>query len=351
MSIVFVLLYFFYWLIEQSCFKKYRRIFLFASCAVLTFIVGFRSFQWPDTAVYAQSFLFYTNDLFNYSISDVGDGYSDKGFYFLSSVIKTFVSDYTIYFLIISTLTFFFIYKSLRYYCIYPLIGLCIYVARFMLSRNMMQIRAALAIAIVIYALQYVGKRDFKRYLLFVILGTTLHMSLLLALPLYWLDKIKITSNIILYCIVGAFLCVLMFSSLIIDKLSEVSMLYNIAQTYTLENSGYTAGLGLYNPMLYYQTFILLMFTYNEKKLFGIVPYYITIRNGYFYSTTLLIILSPFLVLAGRTSTIFATCEMFIIPSLILVLPIRYRSVGFFGVGVIASAFFYLNYSSASANF
>ena len=161
MPIVFVLFYFFYWLIEQSCFKIYQRIFLFASCVVLTFIVGFRSFQWPDTAVYAQSFLFYTNDLLNYSISDVGDGYSDKGFYFLSSVIKTFVSDYTIYFLIISTLTFFFIYKSLRYYCIYPLIGLCIYMARFMLSRNMMQIRAALAIAIVIYALQYVGKRDF----------------------------------------------------------------------------------------------------------------------------------------------------------------------------------------------
>lgn len=351
MPIVFALNYLFYWLIEQSGLKKYRRIFLFASCAVLTFIVGFRSLQWPDTAVYAQSFLFYTNDLFNYSISDVGDGYSDKGFYFLSSVIKTFVSDYTIYFLIISILTFYFLYRSLRHYCIYPLIGLCVYIARFMLSRNMMQIRAALAIAVVVYAIQYVGKKDFKRYLLFITLGSALHISLILALPLYWIDKIKITSNKILYTIIGAFICVGMFSSLIVGKLSEISMMYNIAESYTSEDSEYTTGLGLHNPMLYYQTFILLMFTYNEKKLSKVLPYYVTIRNSYFYSTMLLIILSPFLVLAGRVSTIFATCEVFIIPSLILVLPPKYRSMGFIGVGFLLSAFFYLNYSSVIANF
>lgn len=351
MTVAFIILYFFYWLIEMSSFKIYRRIFLFASCAVSTFIVGLRSLQWPDTAVYAQSFLFYTNDLFNYSISDVGDGYSDKGFYFLSSVIKTFVSDYTIYFLIISILTFYFLYRSLRHYCIYPLIGLCVYIARFMLSRNMMQIRAALAIVIVIYAIQYVGKKDFKKYLLYVILGTTLHVSLILALPLYWMDKIKITSHTILYCILGALLCVGMFSSLVTGKISDLSMMYNIAQSYTSEKSEYTTGLGLHNPMLYYQAFILLMFAYNENKLAKVVPYYVTIRNSYFYSTILLIVLSPFLVLAGRTSTIFATCEMFIIPSLILVFPPRYRNMGFFGVGFLLSVFFYLNYSSVIANF
>lgn len=351
MPVVFVLLYFFYWLIEQSCFKIYRRIILYISCIVLTLIVGLRSFQWPDTAVYAQSFLLYTNDLFNYSISDVVDGYSDKGFYFLSSVIKTFVSDYTIYFLIISMLTFFFIYKSLRYYCIYPLIGLSVYMARFMLSRNMMQIRAALAIAIVIYALQYVSKKEFKKYLLLILVGTTLHMSLILALPLYWIDRIKITSNTILYCILGAFLCVAISSSLIVGKISEFSMQYNIAQSYTAANSEFTTGLGLYNSMLYYQTFILLMFAYNEKKLSKVVPYYVTIRNAYFYSTILLIILSPFLVLAGRTSTIYATCEIFIIPSLIFIFPPRYRSWGGLGVGFVVSAFFYLNYSSVAANF
>lgn len=350
MLIVFILVYIFYWLVDQS-YKRVRYAILSISCIILILCTGLRSFRWNDTAVYAQSFLYYTNNIFNYSFSDTANGYTEKGFYFLSSIIKTFTSDCTIYFLIISFITFYFIKKSLRCYCIYPLIGLSVYIARFMLGRNMMQIRAALSIAIVVYALQYINKKKLYRFLFFAIISILIHTSMIIALPLYWINKIKITKYTILYCIIGAFLCTTIFSSFLVNKVTELSVIYDIATSYTNENSEFTIGLGIYNPMIYYQTIILLIFTYYDKNISHVLPYYTIIRNGYFYSTIILILFSSFSALSGRTSTIYATFEIFIIPSLILIFPPKYRFIGFIGTGGIVSIFFYLNYSTAISNF
>ncbi|WP_294630309.1 EpsG family protein [uncultured Bacteroides sp.] len=317
----------------------------------LIFCTGLRSFQWNDTSVYAQSFQYYTNDLFDYSISDMGNGYSDKGFYFLSSVIKTFTSSYTIYFLIIAALTFYFLVSSLRTYCIYPLIGLCVYISRFILTRNMMQIRAALAIAVVVWALRYIDEKKLKKFLFTIVIAMSLHMSAVIALPLYWLNKIKITPMFILCGIIGAFVCIMGGTSLIMNKVQEISMMYNVATSYTSENSSYTMGMGVSNPMIYYQTLLLLLFTFLSERLSKVVPHYTVVRDGYFYSTVLLIILSPFGVLSGRASTIYATFEIFIIPSLIFAFSPKYRFMGFMGVGVILSVLFYMNYISVVSNF
>ncbi len=350
MPSLFVLFYLFAWFIDQS-FKRYRNVFLTIFGIVLIFCTGLRSFQWNDTSVYAQSFQYYTNDLSNYSILDTGSGYSEKGFYFLSSVIKTFTSSYTIYFLIIAALTFYFLNSSLRTYCIYPLIGLCVYISRFILTRNMMQIRAALAIVVVVWALRYIDEKKLKFFLLSIVIAMSLHISAIIALPLYWLNKIKITPQFILYSIIGAFVCVMGGASVLMGKVQEISMMYNVATSYTSESSSYTMGMGLSNPMIYYQTLLLLLFTLLQERLSQVVPYYTVVRDGYFYSTLLLIILSPFGVLAGRTSTIYATFEIFIIPSLIFAFSPKYRFIGFMGVGVILSALFYLNYMSVVSNF
>lgn len=56
--------------------------------------------------------------------------------------------------------------------------------------------------------------------------------------------------------------------------------------------SQYTAGYGLSNPVIYYQTMILMAFMFRERKLCNAIPYYFTIRNGYLYSTTILILLT-----------------------------------------------------------
>ena len=170
LTVILILFYIFCCVVETT--RTHRHSVLALACFVLTLIVGFRSLEWSDTGVYAYAFQHYTNTLFRYSMQDDPYGYAEGGFYFLSSFIRTFTADYTIYFLLISAITFFFIYKSLRVYCVYPLIGLCVYISRFLLDRNMMQIRAALAIAVIVYALQYVAERNFKKYFIYIVIGS-----------------------------------------------------------------------------------------------------------------------------------------------------------------------------------
>ena len=66
--------------------------------------------------------------------------------------------------------------------------------------------------------------------------------------------------------------------------------------------------------MIIYQSALLLLLTFNEKKLREITPHYVTFRNGYLYSTVWLITLSSFHVLSARGSTITATYECFFLP-------------------------------------
>lgn len=339
-SVIFLLYYLFCCHVDIQ--KKYRDIVLILSCFFLSIIVGCRSMEWPDTTIYADSFK-YTSTIPEYSVSDTPFGYDEVGFYFLTSLIRTFTSNCTLYFIVISGITFIFLYKSLRRYAIYPLVGLCVYIARFLLSRNMMQIRAALAIAVIVYALRYVAERNFKKYFIYVAIGSLLHYSILSALPFYWFNKIPFSRKTVFMMTVGAFVVAAMSSSLIHNMIGKYSIMLDIATSYTVDSSAYSIGKGLVNPMIYFQTFILLVYTFLERKLKCIVPLYETVRNGYLYSTIILILLSSFNVLSGRISTIFSTMEMFMIPEFFVAFRPKVKLLVSLGIGVMIAGFFYLN--------
>lgn len=342
-SVIFLLYYLFCCHVDIH--KKYRDIVLFISCCILFVIVGCRSMEWPDTTIYADSFK-NTPTISGYSVSDTPFGYGEVGFYFLASLIRTLTSNCTLYFIVISGITFIFLYKSLRRYSIYPLVGLCVYIARFFLSRNMMQIRAALAIAVIVYALRYVAERNFKKYFIYIVIGSLLHYSILFALPFYWFNKIPFSRKTVLMMTVGAIVVAAMFKPLIHNMIGEYSTGLDIATSYTIDNSEYSIGKGLANPMIYIQIFILLVYTFLERKLKYIVPLYETIRNGYLYSTVILILLSSFLTLSGRLSTIFATLEIFIIPAFLTGFKSLMKAIIAFCIGIALTYIFYLNITS-----
>lgn len=202
-----------------------------------------------------------------------------------------------------------------------------------------------------IYALQYIERKELKKFLLVIAFAQTLHRSALLALPMYWLyNNVVWTKRRILIAVSAAFLTANLFSQSIVARVTELTLRYGIGTTYTNEDSGYTVGKGLANPMIYFQTFVLLLFTLNERRLRRTVPHYDLLRAAYLFSTLILITLSSFSTLSGRTSTIYATLEMCIIPTFVLIVPRRMRWVGYLLVGACALAIFTLNWKSASVN-
>lgn len=120
--------------------------------------------------------------------------------------------------------------------------------------------------------------------------------------------------------IIVAFGIALLGGATIKSVIESSDFIQDMAKSYVEEGSEKKYSATLANPMIYYQCLFLLLFTFYENKLKGKIKYYYLIRSAYFYSTFLLIILYDYAIIAGRTSTIFATYEMIIVPSLLFVL-------------------------------
>ena len=337
----YVLLYFLA-ILAEGLKRNQKQYLLMIVCLVLAYLAGTRDITWNDTGAYVICFNDYTPAFYNLTEDARPYGYSEMGFFYLGVFVKTFTSDVTLYLLFIALLSFYFLYKAIDKYCVYPLLGICTYISRFLLGRNFMQIRAGLSYAIILVAVQYITKRDWKRYFALVFVAFLFHKSALIAVPLYFMCLINIKKKHVVLGLVVAFIIAGFYSdvvrALVVDNATDLSVT-------TYVDSSYQREFGLTNPMIYFQLFLLLAYTFNEKKLQLTTPHYITIRNAYFYSTLILITLSCYTALSGRTSSMFATLEMVIIPSLILMFHKRNRALAYIGMGVALTAIFYMNYS------
>lgn len=340
--VVFFLAYLLALFVEQSS-EKNKVYVLMVACFVLVFLAGFRNPNyWPDTGVYLLSFTDYTPSLLDLSPENKPFGYSEWGFYLLGSIVKLFSEDSVVYFLFIAALSFVFLYRDLRRYCYYPLLGLCAYVARFYIGRNFIQIRAGLSYAIILWAVQYITRRDWKRYFFWVLVAYQFHTSAVIAIPLYFLCLIKIGKKQIIAGILLAFVIAGFFSGFVSGIVGDVSSDLDVATTYVSE--AYTREMRLANPMIYFQLLILLLYTYGENRLNKLSIDYYTIRTAYFYSTFILITLSSYTALSGRTSSMFSTLEMAIIPSIVNTFNPNSRWLAYLVMGFALTGIFYLNY-------
>lgn len=339
MIALYVFFYLFALVAEQ--FKdRHKRIILICVCLALAFFAGHRSVEnWADTGVYVTSFVDYTKSIFEWSQTDQPFGYDEYGFYFLGVIFKTISSNATAYLTFIAVLSFIFLYKDFRRYCYYPLLGVCAYISRFYLTRNFMQIRAGLSYAIILWAVQYITTRDWKHYFLWVFVAYLFHHSALLGVPLYFLCMVKIKRLHILLGIAIAFILGGIFTEQVRGMVADYAQ--DVANTYVQEYK--QREWGLTNPVIYFQLAILYVYTRYEKKLKYTSKDYYTMRTAYFFSTFILISISMFTELAGRTSSMYATLEMAIIPAIINTFYKDARWMAYIGLGVAFTALFYMN--------
>ena len=342
MIIAYIFFYVFALFAEEAK-AKAKSVVLMITCVVLAFMAGMRDpARWADTGAYVLSFTNFTKPLGEWSISDKPFGYSEYGFYFLGVIFKSFSSNATGYLMFIAAITFVFMYKDFKRYCYYPIFGVCAYVSRFYLARNFIQIRAGLSYAIVLWAVQYITKRDWKRYFLWVFIAYLFHTSAILAVPLYFLCLVKIKKWHIILGVFIAFILGGVFTGPIRVLVADYVTDMNMGTTYITKD--YQREQGLLNPMIYFQLIVLFTYTFNERVLKWTSSDYYTIRTAYFYSTFILISLSMYTALSGRTSSMYSTLEMAIIPTMINTFVKKNRIVAYIGMGMALTAIFYMNY-------
>lgn len=339
----FVLYFFFSISYFENLKGKSRTKFLVISCAVVAIVIGSRDpMNWSDSAIYYEDFIYNVKSFFQLTSYDHPGAYGEMGFYYLGVFAKTITDDASFYFLFISAITMFCLYYCFKQYSIFPFIALYVYLGRFV-GRNTIQIRAAIAIAIVIWGTIYVTKRKLWKYILVVFIASRFHTSAYIALPLYFMGYVKIKKYHIYWGIAVSLILAAFYGGFIRDLVSQSSIANEWARSYVQEGTEKSFSNDLTNPVIWYQIIILLFYTYHESFFSRLTIHYYTFRNAFFYSTVILIVLCQYAVLAARLSTIFATYEMIIVP----MLPLKYkgfsRNLGNMIIGIAYAFLLYMN--------
>ena len=333
--VIYIIIYLF--IISLSIFdfaiKKQKKIGLLLLVFILILFIGFRNESGTDSINYIDYFKYETDSINDWKNRE--PAYLEYGFYYLSVILKSIYNNIDFYFILISLITLSFLYKALSKFCVYPILGVCVYYSRFLILRDMNQIRQALAITIIMYGLKYlIENRKFK-FSITTIISSCMHYSSLSVLPFIFVFKKRLNTNqyikLLIFCAFAGYLAGVFLKKILI-AISGTKFLHYLD----------TSNLGLLNPILCYQIIIFYLFCKFENILKYEQKGYYIIRNAYCYSIIILLLTSGLGDIGGRLGTIFATCEIFIIPSLCKV--IRPKITGYIFSIILTTILFLMNY-------
>ncbi len=189
----------FAWLSERT--DQLKNTFLFLSFIVIFSISFLRFNVGHDYYNYVISF----KNIYNQS----GFSFTDKYTYKLICKIFSFSPrGYILVFGFYSLVTLLFLFKTLLSRNILSL-GLFIFICYNYLFTSFDQIRQTAAVAVFLYSIEYIEKRNFPRFLLTLLIAGFFHFSALFLIPFYFLSRVKIKFQVwiilILIFIIGYF--------------------------------------------------------------------------------------------------------------------------------------------------
>jgi hypothetical protein len=175
--------------------KMMKRFFAVLSCLPLLLVSGFRYDVGTD--------YFYTYAPMFEAIAEGKTFISlEIGYYFLNRIALFFSRDYLGIFIITSFLFCFFMYKAIYRESDNPPYSIVLLLITTCYFFSMNGIRQAIAMAMFFYSIKYLKSREFKKYILIILLAATIHLSALIFIPTYFICKLRI-KPLLIYLTLG----------------------------------------------------------------------------------------------------------------------------------------------------
>lgn len=116
----------------------------------------------------------------------------EMGFYVLNKVVQLFTKDYAGIFIVCSVFFFHYIYKAIREQSVMPTLSVFLLVGTTYYFIFLNTMRQMMVVAVFLYAIKYIKQRNLKKFLLYMILASTIHVSAVICIPLYFLYGITL---------------------------------------------------------------------------------------------------------------------------------------------------------------
>lgn len=248
-------------------------------------------------------------------------GYMEPGFTLLTSINST-LFNYTIQLSSVAFLSIIPIALSYRRFSPFPILALLIWFAT--LLGHIFPVRQSIAIALYVFSWKYIHERNFKSFIITILIATTFHFTVIIAIPTFFIWNKIISKQFFIYTIV-----ILSLFSLLVEE-HVISVIYGVFGGGIQEKlevylgspdetfgSAYSASQilirGIINRSLFF--FISLILLDKVRKIDNQPNAFI---NLYFYSFCLFLLLTPLSPALGRFCTYTDMSQAIIIPYLFL---------------------------------
>lgn len=158
----------------------------FLSMAIVVFFIGLRS-SGADTGAYISGFQSLPTGISSI-IETIKNGESEAGFAVFGILVKTFLSeDFHVYLFLIAAISGFCVVYALKKYSQYFTTSMLLFMLMGTFTWMINGIRQFLAVSIAFAAVGLILKRKMIPYILLILFLTTIHTSVILLLPIYFI--------------------------------------------------------------------------------------------------------------------------------------------------------------------
>ena len=192
--------------------KRYNKLFYWILLIYLICVSGFRYGVGTDYWNYTEMYTDWVKE------SDTLEGISDVGFYILIRILQSITTNPQILFFVTSVIINLCIICTIRRYSSKFELSTYFYITTFVYYATFNAVRQTLAIAIVFAGTKYLLERDWKKYIIIVLLCSLIHQSILIMIPVYFIVNHEFMSKVNIY-ICLAFLAAFVFYNGFLESL------------------------------------------------------------------------------------------------------------------------------------
>lgn len=322
---------------------KYLKVFIvFITFIFLALFAGMRDeYVGGDYFNYIRMFEFSPNISNLFSIESYLLVRTEPLYYLLNILSKAIFDNYYSIFIITAFIAVGINTYNYNKYSPFIILTLLIYFSHLFLYKEMIQIRAGVASAILLFTLPYLYNHKRMKFFSIVFLASMFHAGALVFIPFYFLYKSNLKTRTYYKLIVLSIVLYLLFDSKsILLLLNEIGLLPSIIYNY-LTWDKYNYELGLFNPVTVKQFIVVLFLLRYRCLLAEKILYFDAMLFLYIASTTWLIFFADFAIIAARVATFLSIVDVILLPSLIYIF--KQKKLVYFCIWLYALMMLFLN--------
>jgi hypothetical protein len=226
--------------------------------------------------------------------------------------------------------------------------SIALWISHFFLVLELNQIRAGLAISILLCGFPYIVDRKLIKFLVIVFVATLVHYSAIIYLPFYFLNTKKVTPFYFVIIPLSYILNALGFGLIEILSRIPLSVIQDKIEAYNLLFSlGSFTKINVYNPIVLLRVGFIYIFLFNWKFLAEKNAYFVILLKAYVIAIVCMLLFARLPVFGLRLSDLFGMVEIVLLPFFFYLFKEKYLVLLFlliFGLLIMSIDLYYNSY-------